>query len=432
MKNLKLLLPALFSFKTRSRKVKLIVVGSGVLLLLLLGGTGVVAYENHQALQAVKAAQQLDKQGKYQAAQARLKRVKTCCVLPSTKKKVLAELAQSRRWQADHDKLEQAKELAKTNPEAAQKLLESIDQSSPLHDSAVALKQTTQQKASSGNKTAGSSGSTTGSGGTSTGGGSGGTGGSGGGSSGGGSGGGGGTPTPPGPMTQITINSFSATSSANNASSCHIADAVNFSVNGSGSVSVTWKHLSTKSSSGINNPVSYSFSGAGSQSDGGNNIYQGLESGDSYKVSVTITSGSITQTAGPVTISSCAAPPALMSPNQPSFMASQVSPGALSVLQNADPIFVNECSMNVRAPFSVSGPGSVQVVYTITSASSGGATLYASQQWSFSGPGSATDSSYIRMPHLVAGDHYTITAVLNVLGDPAHSASASTITSGCS
>lgn len=241
------------------------------------------------------------------------------------------------------------------------------------------------------------------------------------------------SPTPQGPITRITINSLSAVPSVYTSSKCFIRKSVVFSSNGSGSVSVTWRTLSIKTSSAIYNPINYNFSKSGSQTDSQNESWQGLEPGDSYQFSVTITdqaNPSINTSAGPVTISSCAAPPALMSPGQPSLMTS-ITPGMVSVSQSQDHLFINECSMVLQQPFSVNASGSVQAIWVITSSSSGGATLYGTTRHDFSGAGSDTDTSYIRMPHLNVGDHYNITSKLVDLGNQSITATAS-FTSECS
>ncbi len=242
------------------------------------------------------------------------------------------------------------------------------------------------------------------------------------------------TPPPPGPMSAISVTAFSATASPYNATFCHIAESVSFSTNGSGNVNVVWKMLSTKTSSAIDNPVVYGFSAAGSKTDGQSFTAQGLESGDSYRISVTITSqsnGAVTTTGGPVTISSCAAPQGLHSPQQPSTMT-VITPGSVGISQSQDGIFVNECSMVLSIPFSVNASGSVEAIYTITSGSSGGATLYATTTKDFTGSGSDTDTSYIRMPHLNGGDIYSISVKLIDVGAPSVFATSGPVTTGCS
>ncbi len=234
-------------------------------------------------------------------------------------------------------------------------------------------------------------------------------------------------------MSAIAVTAFSATSSPYNATSCALNQSVTFTTNGSGSVAVVWKVLSTKTSSYIDNPVVYNFSAAGSKTDAQHDTAQGLEAGDSYRVSVTITSqanGAITTTAGPTVISSCAAPQALHQSLDPPYM-STITPGTLSSSNSQDGIFTNECSMVLQAPFSVNGSGSVEAVYTITSGSSGGATLYASTTHDFTVAGSDTDTSYIRMPHLNGGDMYSITVRLIEVDAQNVYATAGPITSGC-
>jgi len=234
-------------------------------------------------------------------------------------------------------------------------------------------------------------------------------------------------------MTAITVTSFSPSVSAYTSTACALHESVGFSVDGTGSVTVTWEVFSTKTISEIDNTVSYSFSAAGSKTDTNSASLQGLEPGDSYRVSAVITdtaNGGITTTAGPSTFSTCAAPQSLLSPSQSSFMGSPVTPGSLNVSQMQDSIFTNECSMTLHSTFSVGGPGSVQVTYLLTSGSSIGATLYSSSQESFSGPGSDADTSYIRMPHLPSGS-YAVTATFHVLGDPSKNATSSPTTVSC-
>jgi len=247
------------------------------------------------------------------------------------------------------------------------------------------------------------------------------------------SGGGSQTPAPPtpGPLSVVSVTNLTATASPLSSTQCRINQSVSFSTNGSGNVSVTWLVYSNHTASAAYNPAVHTFTAAGTQSDSTSSSWQGLEAGDSYRVSALLTSGSITQMAGPITISSCASAQSLQTPNQTSYMSSPVAGSGLVINQNADTLFTNSCSMNLQASFSVNGPGSVQPVYVITSSSSIGATLYSQNQWSFTGPGSATDSSYIRMPHLPSG-LYSISVKLNVLGDPSHSSTYGPVVSACS
>ncbi|HSW77578.1 MAG TPA: hypothetical protein VLG36_02165 [Candidatus Chromulinivoraceae bacterium] len=238
-------------------------------------------------------------------------------------------------------------------------------------------------------------------------------------------------PSPPGPLSALSVSSLTATASPISSTQCHINQSISFSTTGSGNVSVTWLVYSNHTASAAYNPVVHTFTAAGTQSDSTSSSWQGLESGDSYRVSALLTSGSITQMASPITISSCASAQSLQAPNQASYMSSPVAGSSLVINQNADSLFTNSCSMNLQASFSVNGPGSVQPVYVITSSSSIGATLYSQNQWSFTGPGSATDSSYIRMPHLPSG-LYSVTVKLNVLGDPSHSSTYGPVASACS
>jgi hypothetical protein len=233
-------------------------------------------------------------------------------------------------------------------------------------------------------------------------------------------------------MTHITVNSFTASANPYDSSSCSFSGSVTFSTNGSGKVLVTWEQLSAKTSSAVENTVTRSFAAAGTQTDSpGGFTLQGLESGDRYRISVTLTDSSnrsITTTAGPISLSSCAGPQALQSPGVASSMTSPVSPTSLTVSQMQDPMFAYECNMTMKQSFSVSGPGSVQVVYYLTSGASVGATYYSQNQVDFSGPGDATDTANFRMP---SGYTYSISAKMNVLGDPAHSATSTAIAVSC-
>lgn len=403
------------------------------------------SFQNYRADGMLHIAQKSDNSGSYSQAQKELRSINQFAVLPSIRKEIQLEQQRNKRLLVAGQKLREVQQLLKEHKtKAAEQLLKSVSsqtgnlspglQAQVTQIQKTVVKQTTGKSSGHSGSSASSSGASTGKpggskgGGGSPGGGSGGSGGSGGGgSSGGGSN---------GPMTAITINSFSTSVSARNASMCNMYESVNFSVNGSGSVQVTWEEFSARTSSALDNPATYTFSTAGSKTDTpGNFGIQGLEPGDSYRVSVTITdksNPSITTTAGPMTFSSCAASQSLQSPGQQSFMTHAVTSTNLSVSQSQDSLFSNECSMNLQSSFSVNGPGSVQVVYAITSAYSIGATLYSSQQEDFTGSGSSSDSSYIRMPHLPGGGNYTVTAKFNVLGDPSHDATSGPITAACS
>lgn len=400
----------------------------------------IVGFQNYQANALLHTAQKADAAAHYSQAKKELDAIKQFAVWPSIRRGIQAEQKHNEQLLSLEQKLHEVQQLLKEHKTAAaQQLLKSIHEQTSNSSNGLqsqtaqlqnAVNAQTKSSTSGHTSSSGSSPKPVSSGGGTGSGGSGGS--SGGGSSGGSIGGGSG---PPGPMSAITINSFSPSVSPFNASSCSLSESVNFSVNGSGSVQVVWEQLSSKTSSSIDNPVTYTFSAAGSQTDSTSIRLQGLESGDSYRISVTITDttdSNITTTVGPATFSTCAAPPSLQSPNQPSFMTQPVTPTSLTASQSQDPLFSNECSVNVQSSFSVTGPGSVQVVYTITSTSSIGATLYSLQQEDFSGPGSSTDSSYIRLPHLPGGGSYSISAKFNVLGDPSHDATSGPITSACS
>jgi hypothetical protein len=411
-------------------------VGSAVFVILVICMVGV---QNFRADASLGTSQKADNSGHYTLAKNDLTSISQFAVLPKIRARIHTEQQRNRQLIATELKLQEVQKLLKENkPQAAESLLKSIGSATnntpSLNTQVAALQKTAQtQTTKSTTKTQASSGSSTSSSSSS----SSGTGTNGGGASTSGGGGSGGTPTPPAPspMSAITINSFSPSVSPRNATTCSLYESVNFSVNGSGSVTVTWEQLSAKTSSSIDNAVTYSFTAAGSQVDTpGNTVMQGLESGDSYRISVVITDTSnnaVTATAGPVTFSSCAAAQPLQSPGQASFMSSSVSPTSLTASQSQDTLFPNECSMNLQSAFTVGGPGSVQVVYTITSSFSIGATLYSSQQEDSTGPSAESDSSYIRMPHLPGGGSYSVTATFNVLGDPSHNATTGPVTVAC-
>ena len=402
-------------------------------------------HQNAAARTQLHAAQQEDMSGKTTLAKTTLSHISGFLVLHTTRQQIKAEVQHNQVLVDTASKIAQAQQLLKEHKTAqALALLNSLPKSTGNSSSQSqtaqvnALKSTIQQstKGSSSSSPNSSHSSSGGGGTTSSGGGSGssgsGSGGSSGGSGGGGSGGS--TPPPPGPMSTITLSSFSVSASARNATTCNISQSVNFTTNGTGNVSVTWKVLSTKTSSWTDNPDSFSFSAAGTQTDARTDSAQGLESGDSYRVSVTVVdqaNGAVIATAGPTTVGTCAAPQSLLAAQQPSNMTS-ITPGAISPSQNQDGIFSNECSMAFTTPLTVNGSGSVQAVYTITSGSSGGATLYAISTEDFTGAGSANDQSYIRMPHLNSGDVYSISARLIDVGNQSVYGTSGTVTSGCS
>jgi hypothetical protein len=421
VKNLKI--PAIFF-----RYIYHILAILGVVLLL-----GVAcAYQNYHAHSLLGAAQKLDDQGSLAQAHAKLLTISRWFILPATSHGIDDELNRNKKLADTAQKLDRVAQLLKEHKTAeAQALLKSIQSNGAVSPAQASQITTLTQHAQQSGATTGAAPKAAPSPAAQ---------GGGGGSGGGGTGPGSGGSTPPPapdpavPMSQITVTSVSAVSSPYSASECLISQALNFSVNGSGSVTVTWKMLSNKTSSAIYNPVTFAFSSAGSRTDALNNRQYGLEPGDSYRFSAVITStanSAITATAGPVTVSSCAAPRALMTASGASFMTS-ITPGALSSSQSADNIFVNECSMILHAPSSVDSSGSVQAVYTITSGSSGAATLYGSSRFDFTGPGGATDTSYIRMPHLNGGDVYSISVTLYDLADHSIKGTASSINSGCS
>jgi len=391
-----------------------------------------VAYQNIHAELSLQSARRSDDKGQLGTAQSTLKSASHLLVLPGLIGSLNAEQTRN-------------KQLISKQHTESQSALSASNQESRTSSSGTSTanpqKTTPQQTTAKGdtakggtstNKTSGGSTSGTSSSGTSGSGNGGGISGSGGGGTTSGGGGGGTTP-PPGPMSHITA-SLSVTANAYTASQCSINQTVHFSVDGSGSVSVTWKVLSNRTSSSIDNPVNYNFSAAGSNSDNTVNSWQGLESGDSYRISAVVTDTadtSITTTAGPFTVGSCAAPPQLMAANGTSYIT-HITPGTLSGSQYQDPIFSNECSITFQEPFGVDGAGSVQAVYVITSSSSGGATLYSNNRHDFPGAGSDTDTSYTRMPHLNGGDIYTINATLYDLANHFIVGTAGPIVSGCS
>ena len=131
-----------------------------------------------------------------------------------------------------------------------------------------------------------------------------------------------------------------------------------------------------------------------------------------------VSSPSISVTAGPVTISSCAAPPSLAAEQTSAFMTS-ITPGSVSINQFHDSIFPNECSVQVTTPYSVNASGTVETIVTATSGYSIGYTYYDSNgATSFTGSGNTSDISYFRLPHLPGGAHYTVSVKLVEVSAP--------------
>jgi hypothetical protein len=308
--------------------------------------------------------------------------------------------------------------------------------SSATQSQLAGLQKTAQQQVTSTKPTSGGSGGGSTTGGSSGGGGaSSGGGGTTGGSGGGSTSGGGGPNT--GPLTSLGVVSFNAAASGGTAATCNINGSVTFSSDGSGSVIVTWSQYSNKTASQTQNPSQFSFAAAGNQSDGASfSGSQGLEPGDSYRILAVITSVSnpgVSVTAGPVTISSCAAPPALASEQQPASMTT-ITPGTPSVYQYQDGLFSNECSVQVSTPYSVNSSGTVQAIVLVTSSSSSiGYTYYDKNgATGFTGSGSTTDTSYFRLPHIPGGGHYTIQVKLVEVSAPGTIfAYTSSVTSSC-
>jgi hypothetical protein len=397
----------------------------GLVILSLLGG--LVWFQTARATNQVHTAQQQDTAGKLSEAKKTLNGISTLLVLPHTQRSVRDEQHRNQVLTDNQHTIERAKQLLKENKtDEALKLLNGLQKDPNKATSDQTQQQVATLKQQAGQQTGGTSHGSSG-GSTSQP--------SGGGSTGGGTTGGGGSspppPPPPGPLTAISVTSFSVTPSPRTASSCMIGVSVSFSTNGSGTVNVTWQRLSTKTSSGINNPVAHTFSGAGTQTDSENDIMQGLEPGDSYRVSAILasqTNPAITTTAGPITVSNCAAPQALLPAQEPSYLT-QITPGSLSASSMPDNLFPNECSLTITAPFSVDAAGSVQVVYTLTSGASIGATLYAGSVHNFTSQGPATDTGYIRMPHLPGGGGYSILATFIDSGDHSITATATTTVS---
>ncbi len=423
-----------------TKKWRRVLISLGFAGLLLVALFGLHLYQNHQAETALHAATSLDDQGKYGDAKKTLDSVNKTLVSATVTHQIASEMDRNQKLTDTQRKLDEAKRLLQQNkPGEAQKILQDLQASLPSGNNQssssqiAALQHSATQGTSSSSKSQNAS---SGSGGQSSGGGSS-SGSGGGGGSGGSSSGGGTAPPPPGPLTSISVASFTASSSSATASTCNITDSLTFSVNGSGTVSTTWSLFSTKTSSQTNNPTNFTFSAAGNQSDSFNfSGTQGLEAGDSYRVSATITSTSnpaITTTAGPITISSCAAPPALAAEQMPAYMTS-ITPGTPTLYQAHDGVFPNECSVQVTTPYSVNSSGTVEAIVMVTSGSSIGYTYYDKNgATAFSGSGSTSDTSYFRLPHLPGGGQYTVMVKLVEVSSPG-SVYATTISQsmGCS
>ncbi len=407
-----------------SKRVKLIF----ICLVIVIAGlfSGFYVYQNNLATSRLKAAKNLDGNKEYAAAKKTLDSINTVLVRGSTKKQIRSELKRNQQLAVVQQKLEEVQKLlSEHKTQAAQDLLKQLTTSAngastdATNQIASLQKAATQQPSSTKPSSGGSS---TGSGGGTTGGGSGSSGGTGG-SSGGSSGGGGGGSGPnTGPLTSFNVVSFNASTSGGTASTCNISGSLTFGADGSGSVIVTWSQYSTKTVSQTDNPDHFSFAAAGTQSDSFNfGGSQGLEPGDSYRILATITSVSnpgISITAGPVTLASCAAPPALAAEQQSPFMTA-ITPGTPSIYQYQDGVFSNECSVQVSTPYSVNAGGTVQAIVLVTSGGSIGYTYYdKSGATGFTGSGSATDTSYFRLPHLPGGGHYTIQVKLVEVSNP--------------
>ena len=390
--------------------------GLAILIVMLTGGF--YLYQNSHAVSELKAAKTLDAKGNYTAAKKTLGSINTILVRNATKAQIHSETLHNQQLVAVQQKLDTIKQLLKEHKgQAAQDLLKQLTSqpgvAGTIDQHQVAnLQQTAKQQTTSATKPSSGASSGTGAtsgGGTTQGGGTGGGANSGGGNSG-GSGGGSGPNT--GPLTSLNVVSITASASAATAATCNVHGSLSFSADGSGDVTVTWSQYSNKTVSQTDNPEHFNFAAAGTQSDsvsfGGS---QGLEPGDSYRILATITSVSnpgISVTAGPATISSCAAPPALASEQQSPLMTT-ITPGTLSVYQAHDGVFSNECSVQVTTPYSVNGAGTVQAIVQITSGSSIGYTYYdSSGATGFTGSGSTANTSYFRLPHLPGGGHYTI------------------------
>jgi len=387
------------------RKTTIFLVG-----LLMVSFGGFYLYQNTHAVSALQTAKSFDNKGQYGRAKQTLQSIHKTLVRASTKAQIQAELQRNQQLAETQQKIQEVQKLlGEHNAKAAQALLgqlksTGVDNNNQLNDlqKAVAQQLSTPKPGptKTGNGTTSSGGSSGSTGGT----------GSGGGSGGGASSGSGGGPNT-GPLSSLNIVSFTASASAATAASCNITGSVTFGADGSGNVTVTWSQYSSKTVSQTQNPVNFSFPAAGTKADGVNfGGSQGLEPGDSYRISATITSASnpaISVTTSPVTISSCAAPPALASEQGSAFMTT-ITPGTPTIYQAHDGIFSNECSVQVSTPYSVNGSGTVEAIVLVTSGSSIGYTYYDNSVTGFTSAGSATDTSYFRLPHLPGSGHYNI------------------------
>ncbi len=393
-----------------SKRSKRNLIGAAIVALIILGIGTPIILNNEQAASALRAGKKSDDDGHYSLAKQKLESAPQTFVRSSIKKQLATELARNRQLEDTQQKLNEAKRLLQENkPAEAQKILQGLQSDDTQSKQLVSLQksaalQTGAENAESGGGSNGATGSPSGSTGTSS------------------SGSSGGSPPAPGPLTGIGVVSFTASSSPATASTCNISGALTFSANGTGTVSTTWYLVSTKSSSQIDNQNDFTFTAAGNQSDSQSfSGTQGLEPGDSYRASVIIASASnpaITVVAGPITISSCAAPPALAA-EQATPLMTAITPGTPTVYESQDSIFPNECSVQVTTPYSVNSSGTVEVVVLETSGSSIGYTYYDKNGvTSFNGAGSTSDTSYFRLPHLPGNAHYTTTVKLVEVSSP--------------
>lgn len=395
------------------KKLPLGAVAISILIIIL----GLYIFQNKEAAVTLEIGKKLDNTGRYAQARQELMSASKPLVRPSMKQQIAVELRRNQRLADIQSKLNEINSLLKQhNTAGAQKLLQSVRASLPVNSnkqsSQIAALQQTIKHFTPHNSSAPSSSSASSNPPSS------GSGSSGGSSDGSGSGG----APPAGPMTSLSIVSLAANANPATASTCTISDLVTFSANGSGSVTVTWSLLSTKTTSQIVNPNTFNFPAAGSQTDNFNfSNTQGLESGDSYRVGVTVTSVSnpgISVTAGPVDLSSCAAPPALAAEQVAPFMTA-ITAGSVSVFQSQDGIFSNECSVEVTTPYSVNSSGTVEAIVMVTSGSSIGYTYYDKNgATAFNAPMSTSDTSFFRLPHLPGGGHYDIAVKLVEVSSP--------------
>lgn len=387
-----------------------------VVVVIITAGIGTYILLNRQATTALLAGKKLDNSGHYAQARQKLESAPKILVQKSTKQQIATELARNQRLIDTQNKLAEVKRLLRENkPQEAQKILQSLPARSSQSSQVANLQKSITKQitpaagTSSTGETSASTGSSSNNPGTSSSG-----------TAGGGTGGGSSPAT--GPLTGLGVVSFTANASPATASTCNISGSLTFSTNGSGTVSTTWSLVSTKSTSQIDNPASFTFASAGNQSDSQRfSGTQGLEPGDSYQISVFIASTSnpnINVTAGPIAISSCAAPPALAAEQVTPFMTT-ITPGVPTVSQYQDSIFSNECSVQVTTPYSVNSSGTVEAIVMETSSSSIGYTYYdINGATAFNGPGSASDTSYFRLPHLPGGGHYTTIVKLVEVDSP--------------